>query len=557
MQSRIEVIKNTLTEIEDVEIIKPFEVKDITINGSISVFVTGLKEPLIFDVLIYPQYPFKTHEVETIQFFNQELLGYSHIMGDGSICIHTAHSPNLSQKLHYDIQSVKAWIKKYYIDKNIDTHYEHLIVPEGSFNNSMYAYFFNEVNYTFTKNQFGFIEYSQMSNGFYKANNITNSIIQRFKDKNNKLLIDVSWNIKLKSLPISIGIFVFIEDAPAKNRRFIFNSWNDLKAVLQQDFCSFLNNVEVKYQKQTKKHLPLLVGYRITDNEIHWQTIMLEIGNFPIYPEKHRQRWLTHIDEDRTIDWAITKNISPKYFFGRGKLGNSLTESKILIIGIGAIGSMIAKTFVRSGCTKIDLIDYDIKEPENICRSEYSFFTGINNKTNDLINELYSISPFFKTDLFYGYNHSYIFNNCIKAFYSNENQKKEIEKHLNRYDIIIDSTTDDDLLYVFSQLNLSANMLNFSISNHAKQLVCAVEMNRYDFVMNQFKNVLKFDIDDLHYPTGCWNPTFKASYNDINVLVQYAVKHINLRYDEKQKPLKNFVLETEIENYFNIKLKEF
>ena len=75
--------------------------------------------------------------------------------------------------------------------------------------------------------------------------------------------------------------------------------------------------------------------------------------------------------------------------------------------------------------------------------------------------------------------------------------------------------------------------------------------------MNQFQNVLKFDIDDLHNPTGCWNPTFKASYNDINVLVQNAIKHINLRFAEKQKSLKNFVLETEVENNFNIKLKEF
>ncbi len=556
MQGRLEVVENTIYKIEDVIITKPFEVKDLIINGSISVFVNGLVEPLEFDVHIYPQYPFKTHDSETIKFFNEELLEFNHIMGDGSICIHTAHSPILSQKLIYDVQSVKTWIKKYYIDKDIDAHYEHLIVPEKPFRNSMYAYFFNEVKYEFTKNQFGIIEYSQMSNGFYRTDKIVSSVIQRFKDKNNKMLVDVRWNFKLKSLPISIGLFIFLENAPTKNRRFIFQNWADLKPFLQQDFCNFLHNVEKQYKKQEKRHLPLIVGYRITKDEIHWQTIMLEIGKFPIYAEKENQKWLTKIDDEKIIDWAITKNISPKYFLGRGKLDNSLTEIKILIIGIGAIGSMIAKTFVRSGCTKLDVIDYEVKEPENVCRSEYSFFTGLNNKTYDLMNELYSISPFLESNL-YGYDFSEKFNIYTKAFYSNSIKKQEIEDYLNHYDLIIDCTTDNDLLYVFSQLNITTNLLNISISNHAKQLVCAVENNRYEFVMNQFQNVLKFDIDDLHNPTGCWNPTFKASYNDINVLVQNAIKHINLRFAEKQKSLKNFVLETEVENNFNIKLKEF
>lgn len=557
MQGRLESVEETIKEIADVEIIKSFEIKDLTINGSISILVIGLVEPLEFDVLIYPQYPFKTHESETIKFFNEKFLEYNHIMGDGSICINTVQSPILSKKLIYDVESVKAWIKKYYIDKDSDNHYEHLIVPEKLFNNCMYAYFFNEVKYQFSKNQYGYTEYSQMSDGLYRTDKITSSIIQKFKDKNKNLLVEVPWNIKLKSMKISTGLFIFLENSPSKNERFIFQKWKDLKPFLQQDFCSFLHNVETIYSKQEKRHLPLFVGYKITNGEIHWQTIMLEIGNFPIYPEKENQKWLTNIEDEFKIDWAITKNISPKYFFGRGKLENRITESKILIIGIGAIGSIFAKTFVRSGCTKIDVIDYDIKEPGNVCRSEYSFITGMNDKTNDLMDELYSISPFLENERFYGYEMSERFSNYVKIFYCNKDKKNEIEEHLNEYDLVIDCTTDNDLLYVFSQLNISTNLLNISISNHAKQLVCAVENNRYEFVMNQFENVLKFDIDDLYNPNGCWNPTFKASYNDINVLVQYAIKHINLRYSEKQKPLKNFVLETEADNNFNIKLKEF
>ena len=140
---------------------------------------------------------------------------------------------------------------------------------------------------------------------------------------------------------------------------------------------------------------------------------------------------------------------------------------------------------------------------------------------------------------------------------SNAEIKTEIEKHLEDYDIIIDCSADNDLLYVLSQLRINSTLLNLSISNHAKQLVCASEHNRYEFITSQFSgNILKFDVDDLHNPTGCWSPTFKASYNDINVLVQTAIKQINLKF-EQEKPLRNFVIETDNTNCFTINIKEF
>lgn len=556
LQERIIEVEETIRKITGVQITKSFEKNDAVIKGTIAVLVVGLSKELEFDVLIYPQYPFKSHEAETIKFFNEELLEYNHVMGDGSICIHTAHSPVLSQKLEYDIESLKAWIKKYYIDRDIDTHYEHIIVPQKPFKNSHFAYFFNEVAFQFKKNQYGFVDYSQISHGSFYAEKITSSVIQNFKDKDGRPLVDVKWNVKLKAMAPSIGLFIFLEDAPVKNKRFAVGKWGELNPFLNQEFLSFLHSVEKKYGKNKNRHLPLFVGYKISGNEIHWQTIMLEISQLPIYGLKESQKFITAINDEIKIDWAITKNCSYKYFFGRGKLDDSITNSKILIIGIGAIGSITAKTLVRSGCTKIDLLDFDVKEPENICRSEYSFITGINNKTIDLLNDLFSVSPFLESNIS-GYDFSEGFNFYLKAFCKDETRKKEIESYLNQYDLIIDCSADNDFLFILSQLNLSARMINLSISNHAKQLVCAVEKNRYDFVMNQYQNVLSFEVKDLYNPTGCWSPTFKAAYNDINVLVQYAMKHINLKYPLHEGLLKNFVLETDTDNNFNIKLKEF
>lgn len=556
MNDRHKEINTIIGNIPGVTIVKQFELFDEVTKGCISVFTEGLTEVIKFKVEIYSQYPFKWHDSETIKFFNSDLLKYRHIMEDGSICIHTAHSPVLSQKLNYDIQAVKSWIKKYYIDKDLDHHYEHLIVPQKNFKDARFAYFFNEVDYQFSKNQFGYLDYSTLSHGFFHKDKCTSSIVQMFHNKDRKELVDVKWNFQLKSLEKHIGLFIFIKDIPSKNQRWIYERWEDFADLLPHEFLNFLHFIEDRHKKNKGSHLPLLVGYNISETEIHWQAIMLEIGNFPIFGEKINQQWISKLYKERKIDWAMTSNCSYKYFFGRGHLCEKITQSKILIIGIGAIGSIVAKTFVRSGCTRLDFIDFDVKEPENVSRSEYSFITGLNNKTNDLINELFLISPFFEP-LKGGYEFSEAFNFFLKSNLLDKQLKSEMEKYLNSYDIIIDCTADNDLLYILSQLNTTSSLINVSISNHAKQLICATELNRYEFVTTQFNGrVLDFDIEDLHNPTGCWSPTFKASYNDINTLVQFAMKHLNLKL-KQDKQLRNFVLETEEINGFNIKLKEF
>lgn len=556
MNDRVIEINTIIESIPDVKLIRPFVQGKFDIEGCISIFAEGLLEPLNYNVAISPQYPFKIHDNETIKFSNDDLLEYRHIMGNGSLCINTAHSPILSKKLGYDIESVKAWIKKYYINKENDDHYEHLIVPQKTIKDSHFAFFFNEVDYTFSIDQYGFIDYSTLGYASFYKDKINSNIIQKFYDISRKPLVEVNWNFQLKSLPSAPGLFIFLKDAPSKNQRWVFDNWNEFEKLLPQGFLKFLHAIENNISKERGKLLPLFVGYNIPNNEIHWQVIMLELGRFPIYGRKVNQRWFTMIDDNMAIDWATTRNCSYKYFFGRGRLNEKITGGKILIIGIGAIGSVVAKTLVRSGCTRVDFIDYDIKEPENVCRSEYSFFTGIVNKSDDLINELCLISPFFESADF-GYDFSEGFDFFMKSQLENSNFKSGLEKRLSEYDLIFDCSADNDLLYLLSQLNLDTTLLNLSISNHAKQLVCSTEQNRYEFISSQFNgNLLKFDVDDLYNPTGCWNPTFKASYNDINVLVQFAIKHINLRF-EQEKALRNFVIETDDRDCLTLKLKEF
>ena len=89
-------------------------------------------------------------------------------------------------------------------------------------------------------------------------------------------------------------------------------------------------------------------------------------------------------------------------------------------------------------------------------------------------------------------------------------------------------------MFVFDHLNLECSLINLSITNFAKELVCAYSPNVYHFVTTQYETLLENNIENMYEPTGCWHPTFKASYNDIALLVQFAIKKINYTLANKK-----------------------
>jgi len=555
MKFKLEKIEKIVSEIQGVSIDEGFSLdSNFNIIGKVTIDIENSDENVAFVVKILPEYPLKTQNSEAILFSNIELLEYGHVMGNGSICIHTSHHIDLKRKLEIDFNSLKRWIWKYYLNNENDLHYEHIIMQPKDFKDIHYSYLFTEVDFAFRKKQFGFFEYSKLNDGQYFEKTVLNHVVQSFTDENSKLIADCKWSNGVKNLTKSTknsGLYVYVENAPVQNKKFIINNWKDLEKFVGQDFFRFLYNVQKANYKNKGNVIPLFVGYKISETEVHWQSAILEFGSFPIDSEKIDQKWYG-IFIDEKIIWGITRNCSYEYFFGRGRFVDKITKSKILIIGVGAIGSIVATSLTRGGCLNIDIVDFDVKEPENVCRSEYAFINGLNNKVNELSNLLFSISPFIEVGIL-DENFFHIYTKMLNGI---EKSKNELKSTLNNYDLIIDCSTDNDLMYVLNQLEL-INLITISVTNNARDLVCSTEPRSYEWVLNQFENVLENDIEDVYNPTGCWSPTFKASYNDINTLVQYAIKNINLKLSDESKVLRNFVLKTENQNGFNIKLNEF
>ena len=103
----VDEIKGYISQIPFVKNVDHFERREAVIHGKVEIAFEELAESLEFEVVIFPQYPLKSYDSESIKFINRNLIMYNHVMGDGSVCIHTSHQVNLRDKLLIDFTSLR------------------------------------------------------------------------------------------------------------------------------------------------------------------------------------------------------------------------------------------------------------------------------------------------------------------------------------------------------------------------------------------------------------------------------------------------------------------
>lgn len=143
-------------------------------------------------------------------------------------------------------------------------------------------------------------------------------------------------------------------------------------------------------------------------------------------------------------------------FFGRGCFSNKVNSKRVALIGLGAIGSMVASSLAHCGVSKFGLWDFDIVEPGNICRSAYTITNIGDSKVYAIASIINSINPFIKTNDLNknGYWLEYEGEPNKKefiggSFYANVNynSQEEVIKQLDNYDLIIDCTGSNEMLH--------------------------------------------------------------------------------------------------------------
>lgn len=542
--------KGLITIVDGVSLVGEFSIdKAGSLTGRIAVATGVGSDGLVWEVIISPTYPFKAMGQEPIQFFNKSLLDYPHIMQRGNLCMHPAEFEDAESQFINDLKQLKEWVDRYYVRGEKDAHYEHIVVNHYLIRDAYYTYCFAETEGDIVDGDFGIVHYAVLKNGQKNDSPVRNYIVQQFvsykqvKKKEMPCRISLFYR-KLRSFD---GVYCLLNNVPSVHNKFIVEDYDAIKGVFSQSQKSYIHSF-VEAHKGKYDFFPLFCGYRISGGGVHWQAMMIFMEDLPIVPIRvgtgKNRLWFTDFKQG-AIQWAGTEDISYKYFFGRGSMPEDLANKKVMIMGVGAIGSIIAETLTRCGAKNLTLHDIDIKEPGNVCRSAYPFYTSINEKTLDLELLLKQISPHvecasLKSEL----------DLAIKGYAATSKDVTALAGLFDEFDVIFDCTTDNQLMRVMDAIETKAQVVNLSITNHAQDLICAFSPNVTETVLLVY-GLLKRDVDaDMYNPTGCWNPTFKASYNDISSKAQYAMKHI-IRMLSGVEPKSNFYI-TEDEMDLNI-----
>lgn len=232
-----------------------------------------------------------------------------------------------------------------------------------------------------------------------------------------------------------------------------------------------------------------------------------------------------------------TQIITQDMFFGRGRFSKRLDSKRVALVGLGAIGSMVASSLAHCGVSKIGLWDFDIVEPGNVCRSAYTIKNIGESKVNAIDSIIRSINPFVETRT-HGYwvEHDANTNEFIgTSFYSNVNynSQEDASKELEGYDLVIDCTGSNEMLHFLSYAASNAEIISMCITNHANDLLCISNKDGNPFELRKaYLSRIEQDTKNFYIEgEGCYSPTFLANNCDIASLVNLALRDLNLSLD--------------------------
>lgn len=277
------------------------------------------------------------------------------------------------------------------------------------------------------------------------------------------------------------------------------------------------------------------------DKKLSWYLFATTVGNV-IYDKVTYDLGIKDVVLSKVVSCPLLfqnpQIIDHNLFFGRGLFSQKLQGKRIALVGLGALGSMIAESLARSGVTVMGLWDNDIVEPGNVCRSTYQLSDLGESKVNALRKKLLSINPFIKAKEIKSNGYWYEdeqYANVVTyvdgSFYGsiNYNNQEESVKQIKDFDLIIDCTGSNELLHFISYAVPGTDIVSLCITNHSSNLLCISSKDGNPFELRKaYLSRIEQDTKNFYLEgSGCYSPTFLATNSDIASLVNLFVRELN------------------------------
>jgi hypothetical protein len=312
---------------------------------------------------------------------------------------------------------------------------------------------------------------------------------------------------------------------------------------MSDDEMAYQNYIEDEFERDIYQFRYFVLGVR-KDDSIDWRIFFTnkngrETEKFTFdlkLIDAHLEKTISY-----PLNMCYTQKVSEEMYFGRGAFSANLSNKKVALVGLGAIGSMIAESVARSGVSKLGLWDNDIVEPGNICRSAYSLKDLGESKVEAIVRIIKAINPNIKSENVFksgvwrniSLNRAEYINGSFYGNVEYGNQNDAV-KQIEGYDLIIDCTGSNEMLHFLSYAVPNIPVISLCITNKAKELLCVSSKDGNPFELRK-AYLSRIEQDTKNYyleGEGCYSPTFLATNSDIASLVNLALKDLNKSYAE-------------------------
>jgi threonine dehydrogenase-like Zn-dependent dehydrogenase len=206
----------------------------------------------------------------------------------------------------------------------------------------------------------------------------------------------------------------------------------------------------------------------------------------------------------------------------RGRLPEQLGSIAALLIGVGALGSVLAELLVRGGVHQLLILDHDTLEAGNLARHTLGLDDVDRPKAKAVAERLNRASP-----------HASVRYLCSRFPFVDDVGAAQVRD----CDLVIDTTGSDEVLAHSERFEWGARKTFFSasIGLNAARLFCFTAVGT-GFPHSKFRQLvnpwLEKDIQEAggrelpREGIGCWHPVFPARVDDVWMMAGVVVKDL-------------------------------
>ena len=243
------------------------------------------------------------------------------------------------------------------------------------------------------------------------------------------------------------------------------------------------------------------------------------------------------------LEWVETENWHQDEISGRGRVNPSVRSKSVLIIGGGAVGSVLTEFLVRSGVQDVTIMDHDRLKVGNLVRHTLGVSHLEKPKALHLADRLDDAAV-----------HSVV--TPIDATFP-PTARNDINRVLDA-DVLIDCTADDSVAEHMRRFAWDGPVTFVSVSVGLKArraFTYVAHSNTFpaDDFANRLDPWLRSEMDgyDEALPrdgTGCWHALMPARIDDVWMMTGAAVKTIESAIAEPPSESTLSVFEQQYEN---------